>query len=174
MKKRGTQYTPVLQSETKRFPTLGLYHWDVSDSHNIEMAGESLEHLRKLTLRRMKDDGRYTVPASQNDYWALIFHATLGIMSHRYRLATKLRIISLLYSREKLIHVHMDDLHKPILSLFCFDADFGNAPVFHALKLTEGGGATETVATRGDAVVIEEIRLALEVDGSAVDGKRAR
>ena len=99
MKKRGTQYTPVLQSETKRFPTLGLYHWDVSDSHNIEMAGESL---------------------------------------------------------------------------FCFDADFGNAPVFHALKLTEGGGATETVATRGDAVVIEEIRLALEVDGAAVDGKRAR
>ena len=72
---RTKGFVYVLQSETKRFPTLGLYHWDVSDSHNIEMAGESLEHLRKLTLRRIKGDGRYTAPASQNDYWALIFHA---------------------------------------------------------------------------------------------------
>ena len=39
------------------------------------MAGGTLEHLRKLTLKRMKGDGRYTAPASQNDYWALIFHA---------------------------------------------------------------------------------------------------
>ena len=70
---RGFVY--VLQSETKRFPTLGLYHWDVSNSHNIEMVGGILEHLRKLTLRRMKGGGRYTAPASQNDYWALIFHA---------------------------------------------------------------------------------------------------
>ena len=72
---RTKGFVYVLQSETKRFPTLGLYHWDVSDSHNLEMAGGILEHLRKLTLRRMKSDGRYTAPASQNDYWALIFHA---------------------------------------------------------------------------------------------------
>ena len=65
----------VLQSETKRFPTLGLYHWDVSNPHNIEMAGSTLEHLRKLTLKRIKGGGHYIAPASQNDYWALIFHA---------------------------------------------------------------------------------------------------
>ncbi|MBR6188761.1 MAG: hypothetical protein IKQ59_07380 [Prevotella sp.] len=72
---RTKGFVYVLQSETKQFPTLGLYHWDVSDPHHIEMAGESLEHLRKLTLRRIKGNGRYTPPASQNDYWALIFHA---------------------------------------------------------------------------------------------------
>ena len=72
---RTKGFVYVLQAETKKFPTQGLYHWDVSDSHNIEMSGEILEHLRKLTLRRMKDGGRYTAPASQNDYWALIFHA---------------------------------------------------------------------------------------------------
>ena len=72
---RTKGFVYVLQSETKQFPTLGLYHWDVSDPHHIEMAGESLEHLRKLTLRRIKGDGRHTAPASQNDYWALIFHA---------------------------------------------------------------------------------------------------
>ena len=49
----------------------------------------------------------------------------------------------------------LDDLHKPILSLFRFDANLGYAPVFHTLELTEGGGATETVAARGNAVVIE-------------------
>ena len=46
---------------------------------------------------------------------------------------------------------------SPILSLFRFDVDLGYAPVFHALELAEGGSATETVATRGDAVVIEEV-----------------
>ena len=51
----------------------------------------------------------------------------------------------------------LDDLHKPILSLFRFDVDLGYATILHTLKLAEGGGATETVATRGDAVVIEEV-----------------
>ena len=72
---RTKGFVYVLQSETKRFPTLGPYHWDVSDPHNIEMAGGTLEHLRTLTLKRIKGEGRYTAPASQNDYWALIFHA---------------------------------------------------------------------------------------------------
>ncbi len=72
---RTKGFVYVLQSESKRFPTLGSYHWDVSDSHNIEIAGGILEHLRKLTLKRKKGDGRYTTPTSQNDYWALIFHA---------------------------------------------------------------------------------------------------
>ncbi len=72
---RTQGYVYVLQSETKKYPTLGQYHWDVSDPHNIELAGMTLSHLRNLTLRRMKGNGGYTVPASQGDYWTLMFHA---------------------------------------------------------------------------------------------------
>lgn len=76
MKKGVTQgYVYVLQSESKKYPTFGKYHWDVSDMHNVEMLGETLEHLRGLTLRRIKGSERYLAPASQNDYWALMFHA---------------------------------------------------------------------------------------------------
>lgn len=72
---RTQGYVYVLQYETKKFPTLGQYHWDVSDPHNIESAGAALEHLRNLTLRRIKGSGGYTTPASQDDYWTLMFHA---------------------------------------------------------------------------------------------------
>ena len=72
---RTKGYVYVLQSESKKYPTLGKYHWDVSDPHNIESAGASLEHLRNLTLRRIKGNGNYTAPASQDEYWTLMFHA---------------------------------------------------------------------------------------------------
>lgn len=72
---RTQGYVYVLQCETKKYPTLGQYHWDVSDPHNIELAGTTLSHLRKLTLKRIKGNGGYTAPASQDDYWSLIFHA---------------------------------------------------------------------------------------------------
>ena len=72
---RTKGYVYVLQSETRKYPTLGKYHWDVSNPHNIESAGASLEHLRNLTLRRIKGNGSYTAPASQEDYWTLMFHA---------------------------------------------------------------------------------------------------
>ena len=44
-----------------------------------------------------------------------------------------------------------------LFGLFRLDVDLWYATVLHALKLAEGGSATETVATRGDAVVIEEV-----------------
>ena len=72
---RTQGYVYVLQCETKEFPTLGKYHWDVSDPHNIESAGAALSHLRNLTLRRIKGNGGYTIPTSQDDYWTLMFHA---------------------------------------------------------------------------------------------------
>jgi tetratricopeptide (TPR) repeat protein len=72
---RTQGYVYVLQSESKRYPTLGKYHWDVSDSHNIELAGTTLGHLRNLTLRRIKGNGNYAAPASQDEYWTLMFHA---------------------------------------------------------------------------------------------------
>ncbi len=69
-------YVYVLQSKTKKYPTLGTYHWDVSDSHNVEMLGSTLEHLRGLTLKRIKSGGsRYITSSSQDDYWTLMFHA---------------------------------------------------------------------------------------------------
>ena len=117
---RTKGFVYVLQAETKKFPTQGLYHWDVSDSHNIEMSGEILEHLRKLTLRRMKDGGRYTAPASQNDYWALIFHADslmddglyaeakqmydLAFTEDRYILPSHLSTVA-----KKMMGIHNDD-----------------------------------------------------------------
>ena len=72
---RTQGYVYVLQCETKKYPTLGKYHWDVSDPHNIESAGAALGHLRNLTLKRIKGNGHYTVPASQDDYWTLMLHA---------------------------------------------------------------------------------------------------
>lgn len=73
---RTLGYVYVLQSESKQFPTLGRYHWDVSDLHNVEMLGNTLEQLRGLTLKRIKSGGsRYVAPASQDDYWMLMFHA---------------------------------------------------------------------------------------------------
>ena len=72
---RTQGYVYVLQCETKKYPTLGKYHWDVSNPHNIESAGAALAYLRNLTLRRIKGNGSYTTPASQDDYWTLMFHA---------------------------------------------------------------------------------------------------
>jgi hypothetical protein len=124
---RTKGFVYVLQSETKRFPTLGLYHWDVSDSHNIEMTGECLEHLRKLTLRRIKGDGRYMEPASQYDYWALIFHADslmedglyaeakktydLAFMEDRYILPSHLSTVAM-----KMMGIHNDEAALDYLS----------------------------------------------------------
>ena len=73
---RTLGYVYVLQSESEQFPTLGKYHWDVSDLHNVELLGKTLEHLRELTLKRIKGKGnRYIAPTSQDDYWTLMFHA---------------------------------------------------------------------------------------------------
>lgn len=124
---RTTGFVYVLQSESKRFRTLGPYHWDVSDSHNIEMAGGILEHLRQLTLRRMKNDGRYTVPASQNDYWTLIFHADslmddglyaeakqaydLAFTEDRYILPSHLSTVA-----KKMMGIHKDETALDYLS----------------------------------------------------------
>jgi len=41
----------------------------------MELAGMTLKHLRDLTLKRIKANGRYIVPTSQDDYWTLMFHA---------------------------------------------------------------------------------------------------
>jgi hypothetical protein len=39
-------------------------------------------------------------------------HATFHVVPHSYRFALQFRVIALLYSREKLVHVHMDYLHS--------------------------------------------------------------
>ena len=113
-----------------------------------QLRTQAFSHLNGL--RRMHTEPPCLVTGCRYD-------TTFGIVSYSYRLATKLRIFSLLYSREKLIHVHVDDLHMPFFSLFRFDVNLGYASVLHALELAEGSGATEAVAARGDAVVIEEV-----------------
>ena len=44
-----------------------------------------------------------------------------------------------------------------IWQLFCLDVYFRNTTVLLSLELADGGGATETIASRADAVVIEEV-----------------
>ena len=73
---RTVGYCYVLQSERKEYPTYGTFHWDVSDSRNIEMVGVLLEDLKELALKRHQPHNAALVsPASQDDYWNLIFHA---------------------------------------------------------------------------------------------------
>ena len=61
---------------------------------------------------------------------------------------------------------------RRLFSLFNLDIYLGYAAVLHALKLTEGGSTTETIAARGDAVMIEQVGLTFEVDGATVNGER--
>jgi len=58
-------------------------------------------------LRRMHPEPSGFVAGSRH-------HTTLGIVTNRYRLALQFWIIALLYSGEELIHIHMNNLHKPI------------------------------------------------------------
>ena len=73
---RTVGYCYVLQSERKEYPTYGTFHWDVSDSRNIEMVGVMLDDLRELAMKRHQPHNvDLSSPASQDDYWKLIFHA---------------------------------------------------------------------------------------------------
>ena len=75
-KGRTMGYCYILQSERKEYPTYGTFHWDVSDSHNIEMVGTMLDNLKELALKRCQlNDVLWTSPVSQYDYWRMIFHA---------------------------------------------------------------------------------------------------
>ena len=70
LKEGRTQgFVYVLQSESEKYPTYGRYHWDVSDIHNMEMVGTTLQSLRGLTLKRIKGGGQYEAPTSQDAYW---------------------------------------------------------------------------------------------------------
>ena len=73
---RTVGYCYVFQSESKDYPTYGTLHWDVSDSRNIEMVGMMLDDLKGLALKRHQmNHAEFSSPASQDDYWHLIFHA---------------------------------------------------------------------------------------------------
>lgn len=74
---RTNGYIYVFQTEMKKYPTYGTYHWDVSDSHHIEFMGSILSNLDKLAVKRLNifNNSQMTPPASQMEYWQLIFHA---------------------------------------------------------------------------------------------------
>lgn len=73
---RTVGYCYVLQSERKEYPTYGTFHWDVSNSRNIEMVGEMLNDLKELALkRRRRTKANLATPVSQDEYWKMIFHA---------------------------------------------------------------------------------------------------
>lgn len=82
---RTVGFCYVLQSERREYPTYGTIHWDVSDSRNIEMVGVMLDDLKGLALKRHQmNDAELSTPASQDDYWHLIFHADSLFDAHLY------------------------------------------------------------------------------------------
>lgn len=82
---RTVGYCYVLQSERKEYPTYGTFHWDVSDSRNVEMVGVMLDDLKELALKRHRlNDNELACPVSQDDYWQMIFHADSIFDAHLY------------------------------------------------------------------------------------------
>ena len=51
---RTEGYIFVFQSESKKYPTYGTFHWDVSISHLIEFTGMMVHDLQKLATQRIK------------------------------------------------------------------------------------------------------------------------
>ena len=74
---RTTGFVYVLQSESKHFPVLGTFHWDVTDTRNIESVGLVLDDIRRSAVKRWNAPSvvAAAIPTSQSEYWKLIFHA---------------------------------------------------------------------------------------------------
>ena len=99
---RTVGYCYVLQSERKEYPTYGTFHWDVSDYRNIEMVGVMLEDLKELALKRHQlNNVDLASPASQEDYWELIFHADSLFDAHLYDEARE--VYDLAFSEDRYI-----------------------------------------------------------------------
>ncbi len=79
-------YVYVFQTETDQFPNYSPFHWDVSDSRNMEFMGTMLEGLRPLAVRRLglAAEPKAHAPASQDDYWRMVFHADSLYEQHLY------------------------------------------------------------------------------------------
>lgn len=79
-------YVYVFQTETDQFPNYSPFHWDVSDSRNMEFMGAMLESLRPLAVRRLglAAETKAHAPASQDDYWRMVFHADSLYEQHLY------------------------------------------------------------------------------------------
>ena len=99
---RTTGYCYVLQSERKEYPTYGTLHWDVSDTHNIEMVGVMLNDLKELALKRHRlNYAEWDSPVSQDDYWEMIFHADSLFDANLYDEAEK--VYDLAFSDDRYI-----------------------------------------------------------------------
>lgn len=74
---RTEGFVYAFQTESKKYPTYGTYHWDVSDSRHIEMMGTMLDNMHQLAVKRLKGKANTMAmtPESQDDYWRLMFHA---------------------------------------------------------------------------------------------------
>ena len=82
---RTVGYCYVLQSECKKYPVYGSFHWDVSDSRNIEMTGSLLEDLKGYALKRSHlNIDSIVPPTSQDEYWNMVFHADSLFDAHLY------------------------------------------------------------------------------------------
>lgn len=80
----------VMQMESAKYPTLGGYHWDVSDSRNLQAVGQNLDDFKQQTLRWMRGEEEVVRPKSQDEYWHLMFHADSLFDAKRYDEAVKM------------------------------------------------------------------------------------
>lgn len=44
----------VMQTESKKWPEKGVYHWDVTDMHNMQSVAISLEDFKNKSIRVMQ------------------------------------------------------------------------------------------------------------------------
>lgn len=66
----------VLQSDSHKYPTLGHYHWDVTDRRSVQMVGNVLDDYGKKSVQVcFARPNAVAQPQSQNEWWRLVFRA---------------------------------------------------------------------------------------------------
>ena len=78
----------VMQTESKKWPEKGVYHWDVTDMHNMQSVAISLEDFKNKSIRVMQTGTLPDVEDSRK-YNSLISKADSSYMQQNYQEAER-------------------------------------------------------------------------------------
>lgn len=78
----------VMQTESKKWPEKGVYHWDVTDMHNMQSVAISLEDFKNKSIRVMQSGTLPDVEESRK-YNSLISKADSSYMQQNYQEAER-------------------------------------------------------------------------------------
>ena len=78
----------VMQTESKKWPERGVYHWDVTDMHNMQSVAISLEDFKNKSIRVMQSGTLPDVEESRK-YNSLISKADSSYMQQNYQEAER-------------------------------------------------------------------------------------